>query len=323
MESIRLAFSAMATRFEIVILDENPVHARAAAEEAQREILRIEAQCNFYSPASELSRINREASGGPIRCTAAMMRLLQACKDLHQATQGYFDPTIAPALKSWGLRNQADTGRIPSERERSALVAAIGFETVDLDHAASTVCLTQPHQQLDLGGIAKGWALDEARLVLEESGIEHALLHGGTSTAIGLGRDPEGQPWKIGVEDPYEQGDGPFWIMGIPLRDQALSVSGVRGKWFIHDSGEARIEYGHVMDPMTGMAVSGKRLTVAVANSATTCDAWSTALLTHAELSIPDEIMGTALLKTDSGWTAAPGSPRSEWSNTADLLPFN
>ena len=323
MESIRLAFNAMATRFEIVILDPDTAHARAAAEEAQREILRIEALCSFYSVSSELSRINREAADGPSRCTAAMMRLLQACWDLHRSTRGYFDPTVAPALASWGLRHQSDQGRIPSEKERSALVASIGFDAVELDASASTVRFTEPGRQLDLGGIAKGWALDEARLILEESGIEHALLHGGTSTAVGLGVDPEGAPWKIGVEDPYQHGDQPTWIMGIPLKNEALSVSGVRGKWFTDDSGSARVEYGHVMDPLTGVAVSGKRLTVAVAESATACDAWSTALLTHAALPVPDNIMGTALLKTDSGWTATAGTPHPDWSLMADILPFH
>jgi len=323
MHPVRLAFNAMATRFEIVILDVDPVHARAAAEEAKREILRVESQCSFYAAASELSRINREASQRPVRCTAGMMRLLQECARLHKETNRYFDPTIAPALARWGLRKQSASGRVPSAEERRTLVEAIGFDAVELDASARTVYFARHDRQLDLGGIAKGWALDEARLILEESGIGRALLHGGTSTAIGMGRDPSGNHWKIGVEDPYIVSGEPSWIMGISLQDQALSVSGVRGKWFRDDSGETQIEYGHVVDPLTGMAVSGKRLSVAVSDSATTCDAWSTALLTSSALSVPSHIAGTALQKKDLGWTATIGAPDPDWQVAAEILPLH
>lgn len=321
METTRLAFSAMATRFEILVLDADPVHARAAAEEAKREIQRIESQCSFYSPASELSRINREAADGPVRCTAGMMRLLQTCQSLHRATGGYFDPTVAPALARWGLRHRGDAGRVPSEDERSGLVASMGFDAIELNAANRTVRFLRPDRQLDLGGIAKGWALDEARMLLEESGVENALLHGGTSTAIGMGNDPEGHPWKIGVEDPYDVLESPSWILTIPLHDEALSVSGVQGKSFVDETGETRVEYGHVMDPLTGMAVSGRRLALALSSSAAVCDAWSTALLTQQHSTVPETVTGTALLKTDSGWTVAAGRILSEWHHATDFLP--
>jgi len=319
MESVRLAFGAMATRFEIVILDADPVHAQAAAEEAKREILRVESQCNFYSPASELSKINRNAGLGPVRCSAAMMRILTACEELHQATERAFDPSVAPALAAWGLRERTAQGRIPSQAERDQLLSQIGFDAVELDSQNQTVRFADATRRLDLGGIAKGWALDEAMLLLEESGITNAFMHGGTSTAIACGADPNGNPWMVGVEDPFHFAEDRTWLMAVPLLGNALSVSGVQGKSFTDSSGEVDIEYGHVIDPMTGEAISGKRIALAQAETAATCDAWSTALLCRPGLHPTGAVAGTAMRKTDSGWILTAGSVDPEWDVSANL----
>lgn len=314
MESIRLAFRAMATRFEFLLPGVDAASLRAAGEEAMREIKRIEALCNFYSPSSELSRLNREAGAGPVRCSGTMMRLLVTCRDLHTATQGRFDPTVAPALAAWGIRNQGEMGSIPSEDTIERLKGRIGMQYVELDAKRQTVRFMKPDIQLDLGGIAKGWALDEARILLAESGVESALLHGGTSTALAIGSDEGNGLWKVAIEDPYVTSNTPSWLLTVPLQDGALSVSGVQGKSFLHDDGIQTLEFGHVIDPATGRAVSGPRLALAVNASAATCDAWSTALLAAPTDPVPEAIQGTAFLKTDSGWTVTAGTIHSSWT---------
>lgn len=313
MESVRLAFRAMATRFEFVLAGQDPAALRAAGEEAAREVKRIEERFNFYAPASELSRLNRQAAHNPVPCSGMMIRLLSTCRDLHHETRGHFDPTVAPALSAWGLRQQHDAGRIPSEETLHALTDRIGMEHVEIDAYTRSVRFTKDGIQLDLGGVAKGWALDEARLLLEESGVGCALLHSGTSTALTLGPDPDGIPWMVGIQDPYESGDDPSWLLTVPLSSQALSVSGVNGKSFTDENGVQSVEYGHVINPRTGQAVSGPRLSLAVADSAASCDAWSTAILAHPNEPAPDHIAGTAFLKTDSGWTVTAGRLYPAW----------
>ncbi len=321
METVRLAFKAMATRFEFMLLGDDPVHLRAAAEEAMREVQRVERNCNFYAKSSELSRINREAAQSPVRLSGLMLRLLSASEDLFHETSGLFDPSVAPALASWGLRHQTDSGRIPRPDQLQTLIKQIGLDGLSLDRSNRTIRFNKPGLQLDLGGIAKGWALDEARMVLEESGIERALLHGGTSTAVTIGSDAEDVPWKIGVEDPYltarskdeDASEERAWIATIPLRGGAMSVSGVQGKSFIRDDGTETIEYGHIIHPRTGRAVSGPRLSLVVGESATACDAWSTALLAAPEQDPPVRIQGTAFLKTDSGWIQTAGRVPETW----------
>ena len=311
METVRLAFRAMATRFELVLHGDDPAGLRAAGEEVQREIKRIEACCNYYNPSSELSKINREASTRNVRCSGLMMRLLLSSKEHFLATNERFDPSVAPALARWGLRNQHDKGRVPSDSVLEELRRHIGFEKVDLDQHTQTIRFHSEQVNIDLGGIAKGWALDEARVLLEESGVEHALLHGGTSTALAIGSNlgPDGDalPWKIGIEDPYEHGNPPVWLTTVSLHANALSVSGVHGKSFVNASGQESVEYGHIINPLSGKAISGRRLALAVGKSAAACDAWSTALLAAPEQSVPDNVMGTAFLKTDSGWTVTAG----------------
>ena len=320
MQPVRLAFRAMATRFEFVLTGSDAVSLRAAGEEAIREVKRIEERFNFYSPASELSRVNRYAASKPVTCSGMMMRLLAACRDLHKETQGKFDPTIAPALSAWGLRARGDSGRVPSPEALETMQETIGLDHVTIDETDRTIRFRKPGIQLDMGGIAKGWALDEARLILEEAGVQSALLHGGTSTTVTIGTDHEGSPWKIGVEDPYETSTSPKWLIAVPLVSRALSVSGVHGKSFTDASGKEQTQFGHVINPQTGRAVSGPRLAMAVADSAAACDAWSTALLASPALRLPEHVTGTAFLKTDSGWTVTAGSLHRTWTVPSPLL---
>ena len=320
----RLAVRAMATRFELMLCGSDPAHLRAAGEEALREIQRIESACNFYSASSELSRINREAGQSAVRISGAMLRLLEACAGWSAESNGLFDPSVAPALARWGLRNRNDVGRIPTADELSSLQPAIGFDRIELDRQASTIRFPHPDMKLDLGGVAKGWALDEARLLLEESGVTQALLHGGTSTAIGMGRHPDGSPWRIGLEDPYHDPDNArnevSWFASMGLENEAFSVSGVHGKSFEAlglpsvTSGHARnagntTTFGHVIHPATAQAISGPRVSLVRDASAARADAWSTALLADPETDPPDSVRGTTFLKTDSGWTVTAGRP--------------
>ena len=315
METVRLAFRAMATRFELVLRGDDAVGLRAAGEEVQREIRRIESCCNYYSPSSELSAINRDAASRAFRCSGMMMRILMASRDCFLATDGRFDPSVAPALAHWGLRHPQDSGRVPSDAELDDLRSRMGFEHVVLNEDTQTVRFLNANLKLDFGGLAKGWALDEALLLLQESGVEHALLHGGTSTAIAWGCHEDDHPWTIGIEDPYDESAHPSWLATVQLDAGALSVSGVNGKSFVDAAGLKAVEYGHIIDPCSGRAVSGPRLAVALGSSAAACDAWSTALLAAPNESVPAHVRGTAFLKTDSGWTVTAGK--------TDLLRFS
>ena len=231
---LRLATAAMGTRFELVLPGESPALA-AAGEAALHEIERCHAQLTKFSSDSLLSHINRTAYTNPVRLDRATFELFEAALAVARASSGAFDCTLG-------------TGR----------------ELVALRAADRTIRFTDMRVSIDLGGMAKGHALDCAARVLRDSGVTCALLHGGTSSVLALGAPPGERGWQIALaHDPHGR--------IIALRDAALSVSG--------SLGDRVNNAGHVLDPRTGRAITGERYTAVVGPSAGLADAWSTALL--------------------------------------------
>lgn len=272
MQPVKLALEAMATRFELVLWGPNAASLRAAGEEALAEIQLLEALLSYYRPSSETSRINRTAHRGPVRVSPRVFSLLVRAAEIFEHTGGAFDITVAPLMKCWGFVR--GTGRWP---ERTALDRArelTGMQQVSLCDADRTVTFARKGVAIDLGGIGKGFALDEAGQILKECGVECAFLHGGTSTMVALGTPPGRDAWHVALpRSSSDAGDMPLAVVG--LQNEALSVSAAWGKAFEH---EGRT-YGHVIDCRTGFPVQGPELAAVVHRTATTTDALSTALL--------------------------------------------
>jgi thiamine biosynthesis lipoprotein len=269
----------MATRFEIALHGENPVALRAAGEEALEEIDRLEAQLSLYRPGSELARLNREAHERPVRVTPGLFRLLTRALELSRATHGAFDITVAPLVRCWGFMGGTGTGVVPAAEALADARAKVGSEHIALDAGRLTVQFTRAGVMLDLGAIGKGHAVDRAAAVLRAAGVGSALIHGGTSTSMALGRQPDGTTWKVAVISPNQDSSAkPLTV--VELENESLSVSAVWGRSFrIGDK-----TYGHIIDPRTGAPTEGARLTAVVLPNATETDALSTALLTAPEL---------------------------------------
>lgn len=283
MQKITLALDAMATRFELVLLGENPVQLRAAGEEALDEIERIEALLSLYKPSSEIAQVNTRAALEAVRVTPATFALLEKARSFWEITAGNFDITIAPLVRCWGFMK--GSGSRPTDQQIEEAREAVGMQHLDLDPVASTVRFKRPGMMLDLGSIGKGYALDVAAEILKDAGVQNALLHGGTSTIYGLGCDELG-PWKIAVErpqlpststamalEPVEETAEPLAV--IELENQAMSMSAVWGKFFILEGNT----YGHVIDPRTGWPARNALLGCVVIDSATDSDALSTGIL--------------------------------------------
>src|SRR6267154_1050237 len=275
METIAVARNAMATRFEIVLHGKSPVALRAAGEEALDEIERVEAQLSLYRPTSEIAHVNARAAREAVRVSPGVFRLLQRARELHRESSGYFDITIASLVRCWGFMGGA--GKMPEATELETARAKVGMHLVELNGEEFTVRFGREGVMLDLGAIGKGYALERAAEFLREAGVASAFLHGGTSTAYGLGHPPEGESWKVAVEFPPRKGpdDRPKYTAAVTLRNEALSVSAVWGRSF---QAEGK-SFGHVLDPRSGQPVAGALLAAVVLPSATETDALSTALL--------------------------------------------
>jgi FAD:protein FMN transferase len=274
MERVTLARQAMATRFEFVLAGLDPVRSRAAGEEALEEIERIEARLSLYRASSDVAQVNARAADQPVRVSPEVFELLGACRALSAATEGLFDITVAPLVRCWGFMK--GSGSRPTDEEIERARGLVGMHLLELDAERNTVRFARAGMMLDLGSIGKGFALDAAAEILRENGVVSALMHGGTSTVYGIGRDPEtGGPWKVAVELPSEAGGGAEVLSVVELEDRALSVSAVWGKHFRID-GQV---YGHVIDPSTGWPTRHGLLGAVVVDSAAVSDALSTGVL--------------------------------------------
>lgn len=265
----------MATRFELVLHGQNPAALRAAGEEAIGQIEQLEAQLSLFRPGSEIACLNACAAREPVRVTPSLFALLRWAQKLSEETNGTFDITIAPLVRCWGF--MGGSGRMPRSDELAEARAKVGMALVRLNPGDLTVQFTREGVMLDLGAIGKGYAIERAAEVLREAGVTSALLHGGTSTVQAIGQPPGEQFWKIAIENPSPSPDTPPALLAtVPLKDEAMSVSGVQEKSF-QAGGRT---FSHIIDPRTGEPAIGTVLAAVVLPSATETDALSTALLT-------------------------------------------
>ena len=244
----------MACAYAIVAYGEDARALPRVVEAAFDEVDRIDRLMSHYKPQSPLSRLNREAARGPVAVEPELFDFIAESLRYSRESAGAFDVTVGPLMKAWGFFRGG--GRIPGEEELADLRQRVGYRHVVLDPQAKTIRFDRPGVELDLGGIAKGYAVDRAVAVLGSGGVAAALVSAGGSTVFGLGAPPGEDAWEVAVQDPVEDGATAFTVR---LKDRALSVSGRYGKSFVKDG----VTYSHIMDPRTGRPAEGV-LSVAV-----------------------------------------------------------
>jgi thiamine biosynthesis lipoprotein len=199
-------------------------------------------------------------------------------------SDGAFDVTVGPLMKTWGFFE--GDGRVPSSNELDAARARVGYRHLVLDRAAHTIRFDGPGVSIDLGGIAKGYAVDRVAALLRHRGVEAALISAGGSSVFALGAPPGETAWRVDVQDPVAASNVAF---SLRLKDRALSVSGSSEKSFEANG----VRYGHVMDPRTGRPVPGILSVVVLTPDATSGDALDNALF------VLGPAGGQALLRTE------------------------
>ena len=225
----------MATRFEVALPDLSPSTGRSVAEALFKEITRLELKCSFYRHNSELNRINQQALDNWVALDGEMLEMLCIAWRLWEGSEKAFDLTVGPLLKGLGM---AQDGGVLDPLSNSV---AWGMDHIELDEQNRRIRFHSPGIQLDLGGIAKGYALDIAREILEEQEVENVIVHGGTSSALALGRARDGAPWRIAIPDPKAQYCSrlqgvvrePCPLAVFDLCNEALSVSSTLGKGYV------------------------------------------------------------------------------------------
>lgn len=258
-EFVRLSAPAMGTRFECVLAGGDLALLRAAGEAALAEVCGLSDRLSAFSAGSVLSYINANAAKRAVAVDREVFELLSLCREGWLASEGAFDVTVGPLMEAWGF-----CGRAGSAGDVARARQVVGMDKVRLDAMRGTVRFACEGVRLDLGGVAKGWALDVAARVLREAGVVCALMHGGTSSVVAIGSPENGDGWRVRV------GDG-----AVTLRDRSLSVSAPRGRMIQADGRQV----GHVLDPRAGSPVGGVEFGAAVCAEGVWAEVWSTALL--------------------------------------------
>ncbi|MBI1746975.1 MAG: FAD:protein FMN transferase [Acidobacteria bacterium] len=265
----RRAHYVMGTVFEISAYGEEEAATIAAIEEAFGFVLETDRLMSSYRPQSDLMELNSNASRGFVPVHRELYQVIQAAIGFSEMSDGAFDITVGPLMRAWGFFRQI--GRVPPYAERQALLSKVGYRHIHLDPFARAVRFDVPDMEIDLGGIAKGWAVDRAAAVLRARGIQRALIDAGTSSLLALGTPPNADAWSVGIKDPLRT-DRVLSIVG--LKNQSLSTSGSYER-FVRVSGK---RYSHILDPKTGLPVNRMLSTTVIAPTATASDALSTAV---------------------------------------------
>ena len=254
-EGTRLSMGCV---YAIVAYGDDPAALPRIIDEALDEVDRIDRLMSNYKSDSPLSQLNRRAAepGGSTfgRVDDELFAMIAESIRYSRESDGAFDITVGPLMRAWGFFK--GDGRVPPARELESVRQRVGYRHVLLDTDRHQIGFDRPGIELDLGGIAKGYAVDRVVKLLRERHVTAALVSAGGSTIYALGTPPGEDGWEVSVQDPLHANK---IALTLRLKDRSLSIAGRSEKSFERHG----VVYSHIMDPRTGKPVQGM-LTVAV-----------------------------------------------------------
>jgi thiamine biosynthesis lipoprotein len=246
----------MGTRIAVEVWQDEPAAAERALDAVIAEMHRIDALMSVYKEDSQVSKVNRDAAAGPVKVDPELAALVARALEFSEMSDGAFDITYASVGYLYDYRAR----KHPTDAQIQAALPGINWRHVLVDLPASTIRFTQKGVRIDLGGIAKGYAVDTSIAILQKLGITHATVTaGGDSRIIG---DRDGRPWIVGIRHPDDRNRV---IARIPLEDAAISTSGDYERYF----DEKGVRYHHIIDPKTGKSPHGIRSVTVIAPTST------------------------------------------------------
>jgi thiamine biosynthesis lipoprotein len=267
--------TVMGTFARIVAIAPDEAAAKACITAAFAEQDRIEALMSYHRTDSELARINREAADSPVRVGSDTFEVLRQARHFSELSEGAFDVTVGPLMDLW--RAAAEANEPPTAAELAAVREKVGWRKVVLDPDASTVWLRVRGMKVDLGGIAKGYAVDKSVEVMKQKGALGGMVDlGGNIRCFGL--TPQGQShWYVAVQNPNVSADdldpGPSPIV-LQIKEASIATSG-HYRRFATVGGRKQ---SHIVDPNTGYDNESLASVTIIAADAVSADALSTAV---------------------------------------------
>ena len=236
----------MGTVVRVELWEEQETAAHAALSAVMDEMHRIDASMSPFKPDSELSRINREAAQRPVPISQEMFDLIMRSLEFSKLSEGAFDITFSSVGYLYDYRAHVK----PSDAEIAKALPGVNYRHLRLDRKKRTIHFARPGVRIDLGGIAKGHAVDNGIALLKKRGITNAIVTaGGDSRLLG---DRRGRPWQVGIRDPRQSN---AVVAVLPLADVAISTSGDYERYFEEDG----VRHHHIINPKTGKSANGIR----------------------------------------------------------------
>ncbi len=265
----------MDTVVEIKVYHKKKAEAEKAINSSMEEMRRVEQKMSCFLPGSEVSRINKDAFleekkrsllvEGWIPVSDELFSLLKESVLLSKLTKGCFDITIYPLWKIWKF--EGENIEVPSKGKIERVLELVAYNNMILQNGK--ISFAKKGMGIDLGGIAKGYAVDAAIKVLKDKNINSAIVNAGGDMYV-LGRK-QGKPWRIGIRHPRREGE----ILGtIEVEDKAIVTSGDYERFFF--SGGKK--YHHIINPKTGYPADECQSVTIVAKEATFADGLATGI---------------------------------------------
>jgi FAD:protein FMN transferase len=260
---LKLHRNMMGTLVSVELWSEQKLQGQHCAQQVFDEFLRIENMMSPYIPTSEISQVNNDAFVEAVRVSPELFKLLQTSIKFSELSNGAFDISFASIGYQYDYRKKIQ----PDEKHIQQALPSVNFRNIKLDK--NTIHFNHPGMRIDLGGIAKGYAVDRAIDLLQQCGINSGIVSaGGDSRIMG---DKNGRPWVIGIQHPRKKED---YALRIPLSNTAISTSGDYERYFL--TNDERIH--HIINPRTGRSAKESWSASVIGPDATTTDALSTTM---------------------------------------------
>jgi thiamine biosynthesis lipoprotein len=254
----------MDTFCTITVVSPSEEKAKEAIEAGFNEIKKLDKYLNNFSPDSEISAVSKSAGIKPVRVNKETLDLLEKTIGISDITNGAFDPTIAPVLKLWKFSGRPANPSIPSKDAIRNALKLVGHKKIKINSTTSEIYLEEKDMELDLGGIAKGYAADRAIDAIKIKGIKSALV-AIAGDIRGYGLSTTGKAWKVGIQDPRPENPNSEkpWediFLTLYLKDSAISTAGDYQRFLIKNGRR----YHHIIDPVTGYPSESGLISVSV-----------------------------------------------------------
>jgi len=270
-EMVQTVMGVIPAKITVVSTEMSDREITRAIESAFAAIDDINDLMSVYVESSDVSRLNRSGPDEMVKLNAMTFEVLEQSKNYSRLTQGAFDVTVMPLVEIWGFY-PTRKGVVPLDNEIAETLKKVGYDKLLINKVEKSAGFRVSGMKVDLGAIAKGYAVDQAMAVLKKIGVDNALVEIGGEVAT-MGRNAEDKVWRIGLQHPNKKLNMVMAVVG--LEDRAVATSGDYQNFFE----VAGVRYSHIIDPRTGRPVENNICSVTVlASACTEADALATGI---------------------------------------------